>query len=87
LAAGGFAHSDNGAALLLADQGKDQLPVLLVAGVDATSETAIWKHNKVFAFGIATSFGAGRAAGLDSAATRRSRLLHEIDLEPHVILL
>jgi hypothetical protein len=87
LISGGFPHSDNRYALFLADQGEDLPPVLLVTGVDAAPKTAIRVHDEVFTFGITTALGAGGAAGLNPLTTYRSRLLKEINLKPHVILL
>jgi hypothetical protein len=58
--------------------------VLLISGVEAAPETTIRVYDKVLAFGIATAFGTGRAAGLDSPATRRTSILKEIELEGHI---
>jgi hypothetical protein len=61
--------------------------VLFIAGVEAAPETTIWVNNKVFTLGITTALGAGGAAGLNPPTTYRSRLLKEVNLKTHVILL
>lgn len=58
--------------------------MLLISGVEAAPETTIRVHDKVFGFGVTTALGAGRAAGLDSPATRRTSILKEIELEGHI---
>jgi hypothetical protein len=58
--------------------------VLLIAGVEAAPETTIRVNNKVFAFGVTTALGAGRAPGLNPPTTRRTSILKEIELEGHI---